>query len=100
MMESDKKEFNKFMMFPFPFKQIWTFLTNIIYYCIVVLGVSYIYMFIDKYIAEFIGVEPLLFGVFCLIVDMFFIGIKDVIVFLIKRVIKKSRERKSADVQP
>ena len=57
-------------------------------------------MFIDKYIAEFIGVEPLLFGVFCLIVDMFFIGIKDVIVFLIKRAIKKSRERKSADVQP
>ena len=55
---------------------------------------------IDKYIAEFIGVEPLLFGVFCLIVDMFFIGIKDVIVFLIKRAIKKSRERKSADVQP
>ncbi len=96
MMESDKKEYNKFMMFPFPFKQIWTFITNMVYYCIVVLGVSYIYMFIDKYIAEFIGVEPLLFGVFCLIVDMFFIGIKDIVVYLIKRAVKKSRERKAA----
>lgn len=94
MMESDEKEFNNFMMFPFPFKQFWTFFANIVYYLGVTLCVGFIYWFIDLYIVDFTGVEPLLFGVFCLIVDMAFIGIKDLIVFLVKRAVKKSRERK------
>ena len=34
-MESDRKEFNPYMMFPFPFKAYWTFFTNIIYYILV-----------------------------------------------------------------
>ncbi len=32
-----------------------------------------------------VGVEPLLFGVFAVIIDMIFIGIKDGIVILIKK---------------
>ena len=95
MMESDRKEYNYFMMFPFPFKQFWTFFTNVIYYLIVTLCVGCIYMFVDLYIASFSGVEPLLFGLYCLIVDMAFIGIKDLIVFLIKRAVRKSREKKA-----
>ncbi len=92
MMESDRKEYNYFMMFPFPFKHIWTFITNILYYLIVVycVGLAYAAIFGNS----FGGVEPLLFGVVCLVVDMIFIGIKDLFVFLIKRAIRKSRERK------
>lgn len=98
MMESDKKEFNNFMMFPFPFKQFWTFFANIVYYLIVTLGVGCIYWFIDLYIVSFSGVEPLLFGIFCLVVDMALIGIKDLMVFLIKRAVRKHRERKAEKI--
>ena len=31
-LDSDRHEFNNYMMFPFPFKQFWTFFANIIYY--------------------------------------------------------------------
>ena len=99
MMESDEKEFNNFMMFPFPFKQFWTFFANALYYLVVTLGVGYIYMFIDLYIAEFSGVEPLLFGVFCLVVDMAFIGVKDLIVYLVKRAVRKRREKKAQKIE-
>lgn len=91
--ETDKHEYNAYMMFPFPFKAFWTFFTNIIYYVIVVICVNYCYYGLDMllnsiygrtdYIA--VGVEPLLFGVFAVMVDMVFIGIKDLIVFLAKK---------------
>lgn len=47
-------------------------------------------------VSDFGGVEPLGFGLACLIVDMALIGIKDLIVFLVKRAVKKSREKKAA----
>lgn len=85
-MESDKKEFNAYMMFPFPFKKYWTFFTNAIYYLFLVLLVSLLYTFINTYVFRTtFAVEPLLFGTFCVIVDMCFIGIKDLIVYLVKR---------------
>ena len=31
-LETDRKEYNAYMMFPFPFRQFWTFFTNILYY--------------------------------------------------------------------
>lgn len=94
-MESDAKEFDAYMMFPFPFKKFWTFLTNPIYYTGVVTLVGVIYTVINRYVfkAAF-GVEPLLFGTFCVIVDMAFIGIKDLIVYLVKR-----NKRKKAEAQ-
>lgn len=91
-METDRKEFNAYMMFPFPFKAYWTFFTNVLYYILVIVCVNYCYYGVNtlcnlaagttNYIH--VGVEPLLFGVFCVIVDMVFIGIKDLIVYLVK----------------
>lgn len=104
-LESDKKEYDKYMMFPFPFKKYWTFFANILYYSIIVIGVYGCYFGINhliNYIANteyqtYLGVEALLFGVFCVIVDMAFIGVKDLIVFLVKRG-KKDKEKEITDV--
>ena len=85
-METDRHEYNAFMLFPFPFKAYWTFFTNIIYYVLVILGVSTLYTLMQM------GVEPLLFGVLTVAVDMVFIGIKDLIVFLVKKSRKKEPE--------
>lgn len=98
-MESDKKEYNAFMMFPFPFKAFWTFFTNLLYYVFVLVGVNYLYAGFNELINIiagtktniYIGVEPLLFGLFSVIVDMAFIGIKDGVVCLIKK--RKNKEK-------
>lgn len=94
-METDKREYNAYMMFPFPFKAFWTFFTNIIYYIIVMICVSYCYTGLNELINLIsghtdafhiaVGIEPLLFGTFCVLADMVFIGIKDLIVWLFKR---------------
>lgn len=81
-------EYKPYIMFPFPLKAFWTFFTNIIYYMLVVYAVSYLYTFVNEYIAN-TAVEPLLFATFMLIVDMAAIGIKDLIVFLVKKYHKK-----------
>ncbi len=101
MLESDKKEYNNYMMFPFPFKQYWTFLTNIIYYIGVFVCVNYAYLGLNLLIQLikpnwFIAIEPLLFGLIALAVDMAFIGIKDLIVYLVKRA--KSKKKEAEDV--
>jgi hypothetical protein len=93
-MESDRKEYNAYMLFPFPFKAFWTFFTNIIYYIIVLALVNLAYTGINELINLIagtedlinVGIEPLLFGVLVTIVDMIFIGIKDLIVFIVKRI--------------
>lgn len=92
-MESDRREYNNFMMLPFAFKQFWTFFLNIIYYLFVVVLVNYIYTFINLFIGG-LAVEPILFGIFAIMVDMAFIGIKDLIVYLVKRHKNKKREGK------
>ncbi|MGN0817431.1 MAG: hypothetical protein ACI4L9_00540 [Candidatus Coproplasma sp.] len=84
-LESSDKEYNNFIMFPFPVKHFWTFFTNIIYYVIVLLGVDGIYVLMDGVWHMNVYVEPLLFGLFAVIIDMAFIGIKDLIVYLIKK---------------
>ncbi|MCM1438336.1 MAG: hypothetical protein NC131_03880 [Roseburia sp.] len=102
-MESSDKEYNDYMMFPFPFKQFWTFFTNIIYYIGIGILIMLIYSGInlgfvalnhryEGYVT--LGVEPLLYGLFAMLIDMFFIGIKDLIVHLVKRKIQKKREKK------
>ena len=101
-METDRKEYNAYMMFPFPFKAFWTFFTNIIYYVIVLLCVMLCYFGLEELLnlingtkdMYYVGVEPLLFGTFCVIVDMAFIGIKDLVVHLVK----KSKKEKAANV--
>jgi hypothetical protein len=94
-LESDRKEYDNFMLFPFPFKKFWTFFTNILYYMCVIIAVAYIFVFINGTLLNgkaTLGVEPLLFGIFTVIVDMIVIGIKDLIVFLIRRAKKHTTE--------
>lgn len=98
-METDKREYNAYMMFPFPFRAFWTFFTNILYYVVVILCVNYLYFGLNqllnliKHTQNYIhaGIEPLLFGLFTVIVDMVFIGIKDAIVYLVKRQRRKEK---------
>jgi len=99
-LETDRKEYNDYMMFPFPFKAFWTFITNILYYIVVALIVLGMYTGInmlvnaisgvpDHYVS--VGVEPLLYGVFCVIADMALIGIKDGIVHAVKKAKRKKQ---------
>lgn len=96
-MESDRREYDDYMMFPFPFRAFWTFFTNLIYYAIVMYFVNLAYGGINELINfmsntknyVYVGVEPLLFGTICVLVDMVFIGIKDGIVHLVRRLKKK-----------
>lgn len=98
-MERDKKEYDPYTMFPFPFKAYWTFFTNILYYIVVVLVMYFsFYLGLNELINYIkgtenniaLGVEPLLFGTFTVITDMIFIGIKDLTVHLVK---KHSKEK-------
>lgn len=102
-MQSDRKEYDKYIMLPFPFKKFWTFFVNIIYYMgiLVIIMLAYngintaLNIIKDTENVYYIGVEPLLFGVFTTIVDMAFIGVKDGIVYGIK----KARAKKRGEVE-
>lgn len=94
-MESDKKEFNAYMMFPFPFKAYWTFFANVIYYIIIGVLVAMTYTFLISSGALAFGVEPLLFGVITVIEDMLFIGIKDGVVALVRHLKNKNKEKEA-----
>ncbi len=96
LIESDEKEYNDYIMFPFPFKAYWTFLANGVYYIIVLVLVGLLYELIGKYISADVAVEPLLFATFCLIIDMAFIGVKDAVV----HIVKKCKNKKSEEVNP
>ena len=82
-MESDKREYNDYMMFPFPFKAYWTFFTNVLYYVGLAVAVNFIYYFINEKMFTF-NIEPLSWALIVLVVDMVFIGIKDLVVHLVK----------------
>lgn len=93
-MEREKNEYSAYIMFPFPLKAYWTFFTNVLYYVIVILVAYFGFYYGINELANYIagtkdvialGVEPLLFGTFVVIADMIFIGIKDLIVYLVKR---------------
>ena len=92
-METDKREYNSFMMFPFPLKAFWTFFTNILYYVGIAFAVGAIITFINENMFTF-AIEPLSWALIVLAVDMILIGIKDLIVYLVK---KRKKER-SVDV--
>ncbi len=91
-METDKREYNDYMMFPFPFKAYWTFFTNVLYYVGVAVIVNFVYLFINEFMFSF-AIEPLSWALIVLVVDMAFTGIKDLIVHIIKR-----RKKEPADV--
>ncbi len=81
-METDRREYNAYMMFPFPFKAYWTFFTNVLYYVGVAIIVNYVYNLVNMLFS--FPIEPLSWALIVLIVDMAFIGIKDLAVHLVK----------------
>ncbi|MDE7440016.1 MAG: hypothetical protein K2N23_05880 [Clostridia bacterium] len=90
-METDKREYNDYIMFPFPFKAYWTFFTNVLYYVIVAVIVNFVYLFINTFMFRF-NIEPLSWALIVLVIDMIFIGIKDLGLRLVK---KRKREETS-----
>lgn len=98
-MESDRREYNAYMMFPFPFRAFWTFFTNLIYYIFVLVCVNFCYLGLNELLnlikgtteVIHLGVEPLLFGVITVACDMLFIGIKNVVVMLVKKYKKSDK---------
>ena len=83
-METDRREYNDYMMFPFPFKAYWTFFTNVLYYVAVAVIVNFVYLFINEFMFSF-AIEPLSWALIVLVVDMIFTGVKDAFVRLIKK---------------
>jgi len=104
-MESDRKEYNSYMMFPFPFKAFWTFFTNIIYYfgvmVLVLMSINGINALVDLWGWSMnVYFEPLLFGTLVTAIDMVFIGIKDLIVFLVRRAKRKKAAAAAEGIMP
>lgn len=74
-------ENNKWMMFPQ--KKYWTFIANIFYAFIVLFCVIWLYEVIK------IGVEPILFGIFYMLFDLLFVGMKN----LMKTIINDAKNK-------
>lgn len=90
-METDKREYDNYTMFPFPFKAYWTFFTNMLYYVVVAIITNYVYFFINEFMFR-LNIEPLSWALIVLIIDMIFIGIKDLVVHLVKKNKKEEAE--------
>lgn len=70
---------DKWMMFPK--RKFWTFFANILYSAIVLCGVIAVYGLINMVV--FVGVEPVLFGLVYMGVDMLFVGMKNLVVKIV-----------------
>ncbi len=88
-------ENDKWMMFPK--KNFWTFFANILYSFIVLNGVIWLYEMINNVLnmisggnpEVFLGVEPILFGVFYMLFDLLLIGMKN----LMKAIISDAKNK-------
>lgn len=82
-------ENNKWMMFPK--KKFWTFITNILYSIVLVFIVAWTYNIINVLLNVlngadgqiYVGVEPVLFGLIYVAVDMLFISMKNLAIKII-----------------
>lgn len=87
---------SKWMMFPQ--KKYWTFFANIFYSFVVLFGVIWLYNIINIIANNIkgtegvilIGVEPILFGLFYMLIDMCFIGMKNTVKSIISDARKKN----------
>ena len=85
--ETDREEFHPYMLLPVSCKKMWTIFINVPYGMLVVFVIYFIYRFLNTNIFETeLSVEPLLYGLIYLIVDMFFISIKNLIVWVVRKV--------------
>jgi len=82
----------------FPQKKHWTIFANVIYCTVVLFGVIWLYEIINVFgnnirgtVNEIIlGVEPIMFGIFFMLVDLCFIGIKNLMRSIIADAKKKN----------
>lgn len=90
---------SKWMMFPK--KKYWTFFANIVYAFIVLVCVVWFYSAINIFaqvtglVAEdklLLGVEPIFFGIFYMMFDMLFVGMKN----LFLRIVADAKQKNSA----
>lgn len=78
----------------FPKKGMGSFFGNVVYGCVIVLCVYMTYNVINSFLSMFLGttdivylgVEPFLFGTFCMGFDMLFIWIKHTLAELIRKI--------------
>ena len=88
---------NKWMMFPKK-KKLWTFFPNIVYGLVVMFIVSSIYSATNVLLntvnntenTVYIGVEPILFGILYVAVDLLFIGMKNLFLEILSDAKKKA----------
>lgn len=79
---------NKWMMFPK--RKFWTFFANIIYSFIVLACVIALYGVINQVVT--MGVEPILFGLLYMGVDMLFVGMKNLTLKIISDAKRNTRK--------
>ncbi len=93
--EPEKGEYDKWMMIPF--RRFWTIFLNVIYAGVLLYCVIQIYAIINTILvgdvneAETValGVEPLLFGIFYMAMDMLFVTIKNTLVKIFREANEK-----------
>lgn len=95
-LERHKGQNSRWMMFPQ--RKYWTFFANIGYAFAVLMGVIWLYNVVNLIANSlkgtegvlYIGVEPILFGLFYLLVDMCLIGIKNTFIKVINDAKRKN----------
>ena len=88
---------NKWMMFPK--KKLWTFFANIVYSTVVLFLIVWIYSAVNIIYNRImgttdqiiLGVEPLLFGLLYMAVDMLFVGAKNLLIKIISDAKEKAK---------
>lgn len=93
-LETEKGEFDGWMMFPK--KGMMSFFLNLVYGCVIIYCVFSLYNGINTVITTItgdvenvpLGVEPILFGLFCMGFDMLFVGAKN----LMKSIVRDAME--------
>lgn len=103
--EKTPGENDKWLMFPH--KGMMSFFLNIIYSLLIIICVYMLYNVLNYTITGItgntdtvpLGVEPILFGVFCMAFDMLFVGIKQLVkqIFSDAKHAVNSREKKGQD---
>ncbi len=97
-LEKYKGQNNQWMMFPQ--KKYWTFFANMAYSLVVLLGVIWFYNVINVLANSmngtegqmYIGVEPILFGLSYMLIDMCFIGMKNTLLKIISDAKQKNEQ--------
>jgi len=100
--ESDKKEYHKWLLVPVPAKKIWTIFVNIPIGFLEAFLINQLYALTNKIVVTVgnldpntipVTMEPLLFGLFYVIVNLFLLLIKNTIVNIVNDALKKANTK-------